>query len=243
MKTNIGTILDGLQERFEGELRGTRAAIAHPGARGDATENDWLKVIKEHIPKRYQAEKAFVIDSKGNCSDQIDIVIYDWQYSPLLYNQSDQRYIPAESVYAVIEAKQKIDREYIIYAAAKAASVRRLTRTSAPIPYAEGKYAARQPPRIISGIVAYESSWSPSFGEPLISSLTATDIESQIDIGCAIIHGVFETEYDKDGVASLKIYSGKHTLVHFLFRLLKRLQVLATAPAIEYEKYISAFSE
>jgi len=243
MKTNLLTVLDGLQERFEGELRGTRAAISHPGSRGDATENDWLNVIQRHIPRRYQAEKAFVIDSNGNCSDQIDIVIYDWQYSPLLYNQSGQRYIPSESVYAVIETKQNIDREYILYAAEKAASVRRLLRTSAPIPYAEGKYAARKPPRIISGIVAYESSWTPAFGEPLISALNTTDIESQMDIGCAIIHGVFETQYNGDGEASIDVCSAKHTLVHFLFRLLKRLQLLATAPAIEYEKYLKAFSD
>ena len=34
--------------------------------------------------------RAFVIDSRGECSDQIDIIIYDRQYSPFLYNNANQ---------------------------------------------------------------------------------------------------------------------------------------------------------
>ena len=94
--------------------------------------------MNDHLPHRYQADRAFVIDSHGECSEQIDVVIYDRQYSPFLYNQANQRYIPAESVYAVLEVKQDLSREHRLYAGGKAASVRRLHRTSAPIPYAEG---------------------------------------------------------------------------------------------------------
>ena len=70
-------ILDGLQARLEGELRGNRVAVTHPGARGEASEEDWLRVLKDHLPHRYQADRAFVIDSLGDCSEQIDVVIYD----------------------------------------------------------------------------------------------------------------------------------------------------------------------
>ena len=142
----LTNILDGLQARLEGDLRGSRAAVTHSGARGEASEEDWLRVLNNHLPRRYQADRAFVIDSRGDCSDQIDIVIYDRQYSPYLYNQANQRYVPAEGVYGVLEVKQDLSRDHVLYAGAKAASVRRLHRTSAHIPYAEGAYPPRPLP-------------------------------------------------------------------------------------------------
>ena len=78
--------------------------------------------------------KAFVIDSTDTTSQQLDIVIYDRQYTPLIINQDGTLVIPAESVYAVFEAKQSIDASQVDYAAKKIASVRALHRTSLPIP-------------------------------------------------------------------------------------------------------------
>ena len=98
-------ILDGLQARLVGDLDAARAALTHPGARGDASEEAWLALLKNHLPSRYQAEKGFVIDHSGACSDAIDIVIFDRQYTPLVYNVAAQIFIPAEGVYAIIEVK------------------------------------------------------------------------------------------------------------------------------------------
>jgi hypothetical protein len=234
-------ILDGLQARLEGELRGSRAAVTHPGARGEASEEDWLRVLKDHIPHRYQTDRAFVIDSKGGCSEQIDVVIYDRQYSPFLYNQSNQRYVPAESVYAVLEVKQDLSAEHVRYAGGKAASVRRLHRTSAPVPHIEGLARPRPLPRIIAGIVTYQSSWTPPFGTALRSALVELDGEAQIDIGCALIHGAFEVGYPGGPNVELRVDEGTRSLVQFLMRLLKQLQALATAPAIDYEAYLARF--
>jgi hypothetical protein len=234
-------ILDGLQARLEGGLRGNRAAVTHPGARGEASEEDWLRVLNDHLPRRYQADRAFVIDSLGECSEQIDIVIYDRQYSPFLYNQANQRYIPAESVYGVLEVKQDLSREHVVYAGAKAASVRRLHRTSAPIPYAEGAYRPRVLPRIVAGIVTYQSSWTPPFGEPFRNALAELAAENQLDVGCALLHGAFEARYSDGNNVELTAVEGPRSLVQFLMRLLKQLQALATAPAIDYEAYLARF--
>ncbi len=234
-------ILEGLQARLEGGLRGSRAAVTHAGARGEASEDDWLRLLNDHLPRRYQADRAFVIDSRGECSDQIDIVIYDRQYSPFLYNQTNQRYIPAESVYAVLEVKQDLSREHVLYAGEKAASVRRLHRTSVPIPYADGEYKPRPLPRIVAGIVTYQSSWAPPFGEPLRNVLTELASENQLDLGCSLLHGAFEVRYAADNKVELTVVEGQRSLVQFLMRLLKQLQALATAPAIDYEAYLTRF--
>jgi hypothetical protein len=234
-------ILDGLQARLEGGLRGNRAAVTHPGARGEASEEDWLRLLNDHLPRRYQADRAFVIDSRGDCSEQIDVVIYDRQYSPFLYNQANQRYIPAESVYAVLEVKQDLSREHVLYAGQKTGSVRRLHRTSAPIPYADGTFKPRPLPPIVAGILTYQSSWTPPFGEALRTALTELNADSHLDIGCSLLHGVFETHYPDGGQLDLTVIEGPRSLVQLFMRLLKQLQALATAPAIDYDAYLARF--
>jgi hypothetical protein len=234
-------ILDGLQARLEGELRGNRLAVAHPGARGEAAEEDWLRVLKDHLPHRYQADRAFVIDSQGGCSEQIDIVIYDRQYSPFLFNRANQRYVPAESVYAVLEVKQDLTREHVRYAGEKAASVRRLHRTSAPVPHLEGVARPRNLPAIVAGILTYQSSWTPYFGDPLRQALMELSSDQKLMIGCALLHGAFEASYPSNGGVDLTIADGPRSLVQLLLRLLKQLQALATAPAIDYDAYLARF--
>lgn len=234
-------ILDGLQARLEGELRGNRAAVKHPGARGEASEEDWLRVLTDHLPRRYQADRAFVIDSRGACSEQIDIVIYDRQYSPFLYNQANQRYVPAESVYGVFEVKQELSREHVLYAGQKAASVRRLHRTSAAVPHVQGVARPRPLARIVAGIVTYQSSWTPPFGEPFRSALAELTADNQLDVGCALLHGAFEAHYEDARNVTLRLAEGPRSLVQFLMRLLRQLQALGTAPAIDYEAYLTRF--
>ncbi len=239
MPDRLSEILDGLQARLEGELRGNRAAVTHAGARGEASENDWLRVLRDHLPQRYQADRAFVIDSNGASSEQIDIVIYDRQYSPVLYNQANQRYVTAESVYGVLEVKQDLSRDHVLYAGNKAASVRRLHRTSARIPHAAGAYDPRPLPRIVGGLVTYQSSWSPAFGERFRAALGELTNEAQLDVGCSLLDGAFEATYRAGQPVDVTVGEGPRTLVQFLMRLLKQLQALATAPAIQYEAYLA----
>ncbi len=241
MPDRLTEILDGLQARLEGGLRGNRSAVTHPGARGEASEEDWLRVLNDHLPQRYQANRAFVIDSQGECSEQIDIVIYDQQYSPLLYNQANQRYIPAESVYAVLEVKQDLSREHVLYAGQKAASVRRLHRTSAHVPHVAGVAKPRPLPHIVAGIVTYQSSWTPPFGYPLRDALAGLAADHQLDVGCSLLQGAFEARYLSSGTLELAAVEGSCSLVQFLLRLLKQLQSLATAPAIDYDAYLARF--
>ena len=68
-------------------------------------------MLKKHLPSRYQVEKAFIVDINGELSEQIDIVIFDHHYCPLLFNLDGAVYIPAESVYAVLKpiVKQETD--------------------------------------------------------------------------------------------------------------------------------------
>jgi hypothetical protein len=123
------------------QLSGSRSTIR--GRRATPSENVWISMLETYLPKRYQAAKAHVVDSLGNFSQQIDVVIFDRQYSPFIFTYENETIIPAESVYAVFEAKQTADAGLVAYAQEKVASFRRLHRSSLPIPYAKGVYPAK----------------------------------------------------------------------------------------------------
>lgn len=218
---------------------------AHPTTKGDHTELRWREMLHQFLPRRYGVSSAFVVDSKGGCSEQIDIVIHDQHFSPLLFDIGHAKYIPAESVYAVIEVRPDLDKENLAYAARKIVSVRELHRTSVDIPHAGGKYDAITVKPIIGAILCRRSAWSPPFGEALKQCLTdlATAGDNltgpRIDLGCALAHGAFSVHVNDEGVA-LDLVPAKVGLVYFVLRLMRMLQVVGSAPAIDYDAYLES---
>ena len=88
MSSDAKSLFKSLQDQLEASLAGARAVLSHPGAKGTASEDSWIAMLRAHMPHRYQIDKAFAIDSEGSTSHEINIVIYDRQYTPLLNNQS-----------------------------------------------------------------------------------------------------------------------------------------------------------
>ena len=154
-KVDLYALLKSLQSQLAAGLQ-VREVLDHPEAKGTASELDWKGMLSQYLPLRYRVSKAFVIDSVGERSDQLDIVVHDRQYSPLLFEHSGAMYIPAESVYAVFEVKQTVGKDEISYAGKKAGSVRRLKRTSSSIKHAGGRFPAKAPLRILAGVVALD---------------------------------------------------------------------------------------
>jgi hypothetical protein len=194
-------------------------------------------MLNAYLPKRYQVDKAFVLDADGRLSEQIDIVIFDRQYSPFLFNQAGAIYIPAESVYGVIEVKQDLNKEEIEYAGSKAASVRRLRRTSAPIPHAGGLYAPKKHFEIIAGLVTLGCTWSPALGSKLNAAIAGLSKDRRIDLGCALQCGAFEVIYQHRRRPRIEKSGPGHALIFFFLRLLSRLQRVGTTPALDIGEY------
>jgi hypothetical protein len=223
-----------LQKRLSADLDAARDANKNVNAKGDESELTWLKLFDDHLPQRYRSVKGIVIDSNGDESHAIDIIIHDRQYTPIIYNQQGCPYIPVESVYAVLEAKQELDKELIEYAGKKAASVRKLQWTSGKITAVTGKHE-RKPFVPLSGIVAYASTWKPDpFGDAFIKSLDGLAKLQGLDLGIAAAHGCFEVEHV---TKKIKIYPPERALSAFIIRFLARLQALGTVPAIDYDVY------
>ena len=137
---SLSQLLSSLHEDIQHRLSTARKSFKHPGTKGDASEAIWIDMLAQYLPERYQVASAHVVYSTGNFSDQIDAVVFDRQYSPFIFTYEKQLIVPAESVYAVFEAKQTADANLVKYAQDKVASVRSLHRTSLPIPHAGGVY-------------------------------------------------------------------------------------------------------
>lgn len=239
-KTSLATLMNGLQHQLVHDLTHGRDALPHTVEVGDNAELSWIEMLTGFLPKRYAVAKAFVIDVNGTTSEQLDVVIYDQQYSPQIFrNRNGTVYIPAESVYAVFDAKQDLDRQSVLYAAGKVESVRRMERTSAPIPHAGGTYAPKEPSRILGGILTLGSGWNPPLGDALLKAIRDSgDDASRLDIGCAASAGAFRTLVsDGDTIEIEKWDDPAGTLVWFVTRLLDLLQPMATVPAIDIARW------
>jgi hypothetical protein len=190
---DLNQLFLSLQEQLIAQMQTSRKFVPHCPTKGAAAERAWLGGLKAYLPERYKADSAFVVDSSGNLSEQIDVVIYDRQYSPLILQQEGVLYVPAESVYAVFDVKHELRRPAIIQAAKKAASVRRLKRTSVAIPHAGGRYEAKSPMEITAGVLTLQSWWAGRrAGESVDKILGELPGESFIDLGCAVRGGAFE---------------------------------------------------
>ena len=229
----LNKLLAALHDGVTQQLQVSRDTMGHPVLKGGASETVWLALLTAYLPERYRAASAVVIDSQDKASEQLDIVVFDRQYSPFVFQHAGVKVIPAESVYAVFEAKQSLDAAQVEYAQKKVASVRALHRTSLPIPHAGGMFEPRPLPSIIGGILTLESAWSPALGDALSAALAKGDDNSYLDIGCVAAHGLF----CREEAGSYSVLSHPKAATAFLFELIARLQISATVPMIDVRAY------
>lgn len=81
-------------------------ASNHGGLTGDSREVMWLEFFRKIIPKKYSlAQGVIIIDSEGNHSNEVDIAVFDEQYTPYVFQHNSLKFIPIEAVAVAIECK------------------------------------------------------------------------------------------------------------------------------------------
>jgi hypothetical protein len=240
---NLRDAFNGTQQEMSAILKANRMVNVHAPTKGAVTEERWREWLQEYLPKRYCVSEAFVVDCNSRCSQQIDLVIYDRQYSPFVWTVRGAKYIPAESVYAVFEIKQSLDKDNLEYAGEKIKSVRLLNRTNAPIYHAEGYISKpRDPFTILGGILTLDSGWSDPFDEPFIKVIDAFEPLQHVDLGCVLDRGSFNITYNAESGHSRELSTPEESLIYFFLKLLSRLQKMGTVPAIDIEQYARVLS-
>lgn len=231
-------VFKDVQKGLEHELHRASSGVEHAPTKGDIHEDSWIEVLRNYLPKRYGIDKGIVIDSKGNKSDQIDIVIFDPQYTPMLLIQQGHKYIPAEAVYAVFECKPTFNKEYLEYAGEKSRSVRSLIRTSVSIATASGTIPPKTPHNIICGILAAKCDWAEGVKSESFNKNLPTTTNCLLDIGCSLEGGAFLSENK-----GIEKHQSDTNLMYFLFTLLAKLQSLGTVAAIDWKAYANILRE
>lgn len=217
-----GALLE-VEAAFREKLRHTTRMITHSATLGDAVERAWIELLRTYLPARYSVAKAFAIDCDGRATEQLDCLVYDAHYTPALFGRDHHLYVPAEAVYATFEVKQTVNRANVFAAAAKAESVRRLRRTSAPVPWLSGVGPAKTPFPILGGLLAMDGK--------LRSGVIGA---KELDIVLTAESGFYD-RFNADGSATAA--SGDGSMIRGLFRLLAALRERATVSAVEWDKY------
>jgi hypothetical protein len=93
----------------------------HGLSTGNYREEVWSNLFRRVLPKKFSiVRNSFIIGSCGNTSPEIDIIIYDENYVPYIFQYGDTvKLIPIEAVIAVVQCKsentnRKVKGKYIL---------------------------------------------------------------------------------------------------------------------------------
>ena len=234
-------LFHGLQNQMRSKLTTARENISHPSTLGDASELNWIELFRKYLPTRYSVDQGHVLDSQGHLSEQIDVVIYDRHYSPFFFNETNVKYFPAESVYAIFEVKQELSKDHLKYAGKKTVSVRNLHRTSDLIIERGEPQKARELHYVLGGILTLQSIWNPPLGTPFRTSLTSLSGKQRLDLGCALNSGSFRVDYHP--TPKIEISTSENSLIFFFLTLLSKLQKIGTVSAMNISAYENTIDE
>lgn len=119
--------------------------------------------------------------------------------------------------------------------------MRRPKRTSVEIHHAGGTFPAKKLFGIVAGILAIDVEWTDGFESSAVREAHAQLAgESSIDCGFAAEGASFDV-YAED--RSYALGPKENARAYFAFRLLSKLQSLATIPAVDWLAYANQLSK
>lgn len=242
MPTELSQRLASFDAELAGQLAKART-VKHTGRQGGQAEAAWQEFLAGRLPARYAIGAGEVFDSAGSVSEDQDVIVYDPQYSSLVFGIDDPR-VPAEAVYAVIEVKPELSGPHLDYAAGKAESVRVLHRTSVAIPHAGGTFPPKPLTRQLAGLVADRTGWSDrttvdNIIERLGQHIGPTDPRA-LDLIYADGFAFSNLVDPESGQRMIRHHVGSGALAWFILELLRGISYLGTVAAIDYAAYRAA---
>lgn len=141
----------GVLRRLQAEVDTFNRLIDHQGEKGRENELSLARVLERLVPSKYGIGSGLLIDSEGNYSKQMDIVVYNNSEEPALLAQTNQVLFPVENVKLCIEVKTTADKQEIEDAVKKMTSIRDLKSTGTHPSFAFVGYQASQMAKTIAG--------------------------------------------------------------------------------------------
>src|SRR5260370_480931 len=126
----LEAIFEKVAQQMQLDFEQTRNALEHPGLKGSGIENIFREFLRKYLPKSLDISSGILIDSNGEQSRQLDVIISDAARTPIFYEKGEVRVIPIECAYAVIEVKSNLDSEELKQAFTNMKSVRALKKAA-----------------------------------------------------------------------------------------------------------------
>lgn len=112
-KSNAQKVIEDIKENYRKMEREIATQLNyqvnnHHLTAGTHREEIWVDFFRRIVPKKFNiARSVFIIDSQGSVSNEVDIAIYDEQYTPYVFNYGHIKFIPVEAVAAVVQCKSE----------------------------------------------------------------------------------------------------------------------------------------
>jgi hypothetical protein len=91
--------------QMRADIKKARAILEHPVIKGASFEEVFRCFLREYLPNSLNVSTGIIVDSKGNSSRQLDVIISDALKTPIFFKSENIRVIPVECVYAIVEVK------------------------------------------------------------------------------------------------------------------------------------------
>lgn len=78
----------------------------HHVTTGSHREEVWKSLFVQMVPRKFHIEQSvFIIDSEGHISDEVDLAIFDENYTPYIFKFGKIKFIPIEAVAVAVQCK------------------------------------------------------------------------------------------------------------------------------------------
>jgi hypothetical protein len=217
-----------------------KTLVKHKAEKGRIVEGVVKTALRAILPGRFSIGSGFAINSIGEASSQLDLVIYDAVYNAPIVLEGGTGLFPIECIYGLVEVKSRLDRAEIDSITKAIGAIRKMALDKRYARYgsqknSKGKSVAveievpnKLPPRAF--VVAINADYNA------IESME-TALRELTKSNGAHIHGMAILE--KDWFVSQRVYKDprefdwrqSHALAAFCAAVLASIQSMSMGPA------------
>jgi hypothetical protein len=95
---DLAQTFDNISKKMRTDFDEIRDTIKHSGEKGRSFEQIVSTFLEKYLPKSLDISTGFIIDSNGNQSKQMDIIISDATKTPIFFQDASTRVLPVECV-------------------------------------------------------------------------------------------------------------------------------------------------
>ena len=203
--TSYRRALSSVQDRLNSAIDPIRCLVPHSGEKGTLIEKQFRSQLIEILPEKVGVSHGFVMDSRGEISKQMDLILYDKLNTPRIFASDSTQVFPVEATYACGEIKTSLDSDKLKDSFEKCASYKNLCR--------EAYFKQNNIIKITYNLFGSEyNHWQSIFFCLAVESINASLLQDTYN---SIAH-TLTVDKSIDTVISLSGTDGKNCLLHVL---------------------------